>query len=114
MHRKKIIAVIATLAGSAVALVLGVNVYLEHSDPVGYENAKRCPAIKPGVTEADLISLLGQPIGISPSQDGKLQWLSFATPSIAAGFIQAQSSVTSRKIVKLRCDSDGPDTWVLN
>ncbi len=95
-------------------LVFGANVYLKYSDPVGYENAKRCPTIKPGVTEADLISLLGQPIHIEPSQDGKFQWLSFATPSIAAVFIRAQSSSTSKKIAKLRCDEDGSDTWALN
>lgn len=114
MHRKLIIIVIATLVGSATVLVFGANVYLKYSDPVGYENAKRCPTIKPGVTEADLISLLGQPIHIEPSQDGKFQWLSFATPSIAAGFIRAQSSSTSKKIAKLRCDEDGSDTWALN
>lgn len=114
MHLKLIIVVIATLVGSAAVLVFGANVYLKYSDPVGYENAKRCPTIKPGVTEIDLISLLGQPIHIEPSQDGESRWLSFATPSIAAGFIRAQSSLTTRKIVKLRCDEDGSDTWARN
>ena len=113
MNRKKIFAVIVTLAGSAAVLVFGVNVFLKHLDPVGYENGKLCPSIKPGVTEADLFALLGQP-RIEPSKDGKLQWLSFAANPVAAGPIRAQSSMGSKKIVKLRCSEDGPDTWALN
>ena len=109
---KKLALVTGSLILVCAIAAVAVIGYLRWQDPVGFRNLKACSTIKAGVSIGELKALLGEPVGTSTSRG--MTWLYFQTASIAAGQIGADVQESTGKVVALRCDHDGPDTWSLD
>ncbi len=91
---------------------LGIEIYLKHENPIGYENAKKCDQIAAGVTFNEIVEILGQPTHETKSEID--YWYYFNNESIAAGPIRALGNKENNTIVELRCSEDGPSTWIID
>lgn len=108
---KKLGVVVGCLILAGVIAVVTLQAYLRWQDPVGYRNLRACQEIPVGASLDQVKAVLGEPIATSTSRG--LTWLSFRTASIAAGQIRAAVQPSTGKVIALRCDFDGPDTWSL-
>jgi hypothetical protein len=106
------------LAFAAVAICLALYAWtvlydrsLREADPFGYRNQKACTKIAPGVSEADLVRVLGSPEKIEEA--GGVRRLQFHTLRVASAPINAAVDPTTGKVLELRCLDDGKPTWTL-
>ncbi len=75
-----------------------------------YPAMRRCKALEPGATEADLILAVGDPVR-TESRGGQT-WTVYPHPSpVAAGPVRARIDSTTREVLSLQCSEDGPADW---
>ena len=90
-----------SLLGSIVLIKCGMELWTR--------NVGVCETIKPGITEAEIIALLGLSYRDVSDRDGV--WLIFPTATIMAGPMRAKVDPETRLVLILRCHEDGPATW---
>jgi len=104
--RRRLLAVgLATLL-AVPAVGIGVYRWMERD---AFENLRVCETLRPGITAAELMASLGQPVHRSDAQ-GETRWY-FLTPGIMAGPIEAQIDERTGQVLALRCQ-DGPPAWI--
>ena len=110
MKSKTIITVLVVIIALPIVLYLGLDIYLRHENPVGYQNRKICSEIPKGTKFSELKDILGEPIHTYELKGE--HWFAFNTVSIAAGPIAAR--ILDNQVLELRCSEDGPSTWIIN
>jgi hypothetical protein len=83
---------------------------LREEDPHGYRNLKACAELRPGVTEEDLVRVMGPPERREEAQG--VRRLAFHTLRAAAAPISAEVDPATGRVLLLRCRDDEKPTWV--
>jgi predicted SnoaL-like aldol condensation-catalyzing enzyme len=71
-------------------------------------NAEVCETIKPGVTVDTLVTLLK---GADYQRNGTAYWVSFDTPRVASGPIEARYDSISKRVLELNCGDENGSLW---